>query len=132
MYEINNEYTWVEQKENIVTKLLPPLYKIVNKKYNATNSQLLKMLYGQWRSRHRVSNIKNQGEERVKKDKRRAKKNSRMQDVSKYLFNVKWKFLYFTITLLEEEKKNTGNKLFNRRSRQIHPQVSGEGSCKDP
>ena len=132
MYEINNEYTWVEQKENIVTKLLPPLYKIVNKKYNATNSQLLKMLYGQWRSRHRVSNIKNQGEERVKKDKRRAKKNSRMQDVSKYLFNVKWKFLYFTITLLEEEKKNTGNKLFNRRSRQIHSQVSGKESCKDP
>jgi len=92
VYEINNEYTWVEQKENIVTKLLPPLYKIVNKKYNVTNSQLLKMLYGRWRSRHRVSNIKNQGEERVKKDKRRAKKNSRMQDVSKYLFNVKWKF----------------------------------------
>ena len=92
VYEINNEYTWVEQKENIVTKLLPPLYKIVNKKYNVTNSQLLKMLYGQWRSRYRVSNIKNQGEERVKKDKRRAKKNSRMQDVSKYLFNVKWKF----------------------------------------
>ena len=92
MYEINNECTWAEQKNNIVTKLLPPLYKLVNKKYSVTNSKLLKMLYGRWRSRHRVSNIKNQGEERMKKNKRRAKKNSRMQDVSKYLFNMKWKF----------------------------------------
>ena len=92
MYEINNECTWAEQKNNIVTKLLPPLYKLVNKKYSVTNSKLLKMLYGRWRSRHRVSNIKNQGEERMKKNKRRAKKNSRMQDVSKYLFNMKLKF----------------------------------------
>jgi hypothetical protein len=42
------------------------------------------MLYGRWRSRHRVNNLKNQGEERVKRNKRRAKKNSRMRDVSKY------------------------------------------------
>ncbi|GES92398.1 hypothetical protein GLOIN_2v1485488 [Rhizophagus clarus] len=61
-YKIDEERTWVEQKENIVTKLLPPL---------------------RWRSRHRVNNIKNQGEERIKQDKRRAKKNSRMQDKKK-------------------------------------------------
>ncbi|GES87583.1 hypothetical protein GLOIN_2v1485488 [Rhizophagus clarus] len=70
-------------KENIVTKLLPPLYKLMNKKYNITNGKLLKILYGRWRSRHRVNNIKNQGEERIKQDKRRAKKNSRMQDKKK-------------------------------------------------
>ncbi|GET03763.1 hypothetical protein GLOIN_2v1485488 [Rhizophagus clarus] len=82
-YKIDEERTWVEQKENIVTKLLPPLYKLMNKKYNITNGKLLKILYGRWRSRHRVNNIKNQGEERIKQDKRRAKKNSRMQDKKK-------------------------------------------------
>ena len=43
------------------------------------------MLHGRWRSRHRTSNIKKQGEDRIKQDKRRAKKNSRIQDVSKHL-----------------------------------------------
>lgn len=61
----------------------------MNKKYNITNGKLLKILYRRWRSQHRVNNIKNQGEERIKQDKRRAKKNSRMQDVSKYSINVK-------------------------------------------
>lgn len=84
IYRIDEKLTWAEQKEEIVTKLLPPLYKIVNKKYNITNDKLLKMLYGRWHSRHRVNNLKNQGEERVKLNKRRAKKNSRMQAVSKY------------------------------------------------
>jgi len=117
IYKIDERQTWAEQKENVVTKLLPPLYKLVNKKYNITNGELLKILYGRWRSRHRVSNIKNQGEERIKQDKRRAKKNSRMQDVSKYSINMKWKFslLHFTITLLEKKKKNTCDKSFNTR-----------------
>ena len=87
IYRIDEKLTWAEQKEEIVTKLLPPLYKIVNKKYNITNDKLLKMLYGRWHSRHRVNNLKNQGEERVKLNKRRAKKNSRMQAVSKYSIN---------------------------------------------
>ena len=85
MYEIDNERTWAEQKECIITKLLPPLYKLVNKKYSVSNSDLLKMLYGRWRSRHRMHNIKMQGEEKTKQDKRRAKKNTRMQDVNKHL-----------------------------------------------
>ena len=83
VYQIDNELTWAEQKEEIVTKLLPPLYKIVEKKYNITNSKLLKMLYGRWRSRHRVNNIRKQGDERIKQDKRRSGKNSRMQDINK-------------------------------------------------
>ena len=82
IYKIDEEQTWAEQKENIITKLLPPLYKLVNKKYSVTNAKLLKMLYGRWRSRHRVNNIKNQGEEKVKQNKRRARKNSRMQQVN--------------------------------------------------
>jgi hypothetical protein len=40
------------------------------------------MLYGRWRSRHRVNNIELQGEEQVKQNKRRAAKNTRMVDVS--------------------------------------------------
>ena len=92
VYRINEEQTWAEQKENIITKLLPPLYKLVNKKFSVTNVKLLKMLYGRWRSRHRVSNIKKQGEARVKLNKRRAGKNSKMQLVSKYSINMKWKF----------------------------------------
>lgn len=59
----------------------------MNKKYSVTNAKLLKMLYGRWRSRHRVNNIINQGEEKVKQNKRRAQKNSRMQRVSKYSIN---------------------------------------------
>ncbi|GET61559.1 hypothetical protein GLOIN_2v1488788 [Rhizophagus irregularis DAOM 181602=DAOM 197198] len=80
VYSINYELTWAEQKDNIVTKLLPPLYKLVNKKYKVSNSDLLKMLYGRWRFRHRVSNIRKQGEAQIKRNKRRAMKNSRMQD----------------------------------------------------
>lgn len=42
------------------------------------------MLYGRWRSRHRENNIKEKGDEEVKKEKRRKKKNRIMQEVSKY------------------------------------------------
>ncbi|PKK68489.1 hypothetical protein RhiirC2_782218 [Rhizophagus irregularis] len=46
IYEIDSEHMWLEQKETIIIKLLPPLYKLVNKKYNVSNSDILKMLYG--------------------------------------------------------------------------------------
>ncbi|CAB4482283.1 unnamed protein product [Rhizophagus irregularis] len=83
IYEIDSDRTWLEQKENIITKLLPPLYKLVNKKYNVSNSDILKMLHGRWRSRHHVSNIKKQGDNKVKMDRRRLKKNSRTIDKKK-------------------------------------------------
>jgi len=44
----------------------------------------MKMLYGRWRSRHRVKNIENQGEQKVKENKRRVTKNARMATVRKY------------------------------------------------
>ncbi|CAB4489488.1 unnamed protein product [Rhizophagus irregularis] len=81
IYEIDSDRTWLETKENIITKLLPPLYKLVNKKYNVSNSDILKMLHGRWRSRHRVSNIKKQKDDKVKMDRRRLKKNSRTMDI---------------------------------------------------
>jgi hypothetical protein len=94
MYKIDDKLTWIEQKEEIITKLLPPLYKLVNKKYNVTNQKILKMLYGRWRSRHRENNIKEKGEEHVKQEKRRKKKNRIMQEVSKYSF-IRLIVLYF-------------------------------------
>jgi len=69
------------------------LYKLVNKKYDASNQDILNMLYGRWRSRHRVKNIESQGQEQVKNNKRRVAKNTRMQDVSKYLINMKLKVI---------------------------------------
>ena len=49
----------------------------------------LKDVYEIERSRHHISNIKKQGEDRIKQDKRRAKKNSRMQDVSNHSISMK-------------------------------------------
>ncbi|GET66737.1 hypothetical protein GLOIN_2v1485488 [Rhizophagus irregularis DAOM 181602=DAOM 197198] len=89
IYEIDSDRTWLEQKENIITKLLPPLYKLVNKKYNVSNSDILKMLHGRWCSRHRVSNIKKQRDDKVKMDRRRLKKNSRTMDISNHFINMK-------------------------------------------
>ena len=92
IYIIDHKLTWLEQREEIVTKLLPPLYRLVSMKYNnITNAELLKMLYNRWRSRHRVHNIKVQGEERIKINKRRTNKNSQMQQVSKHSIKMKWK-----------------------------------------
>jgi hypothetical protein len=91
VYKINDKLTWSDQKNDIITKLLPPLYKLVNKKYKNkfSNVDLLKMLYGRWRSRHRVNNIEIQGDDQVKKNKRRVAKNTRMQAVSKHSINMK-------------------------------------------
>ena len=91
VYKIDDKLTWSDQKNDIITKLLPPLYKLVNKKYKNkfSNVDLLKMLYGRWRSRHRVNNIEIQGDDQVKKNKRRVAKNTRMQAVSKHSINMK-------------------------------------------
>lgn len=69
------------------------MYKLVNKKYDVSNQDILNMLYGRWRSRHRVKNIESQGQEQVKNNKRRVAKNTRMQEVSKYLINMKLKVI---------------------------------------
>jgi hypothetical protein len=81
VYEISNKCIWAEQKESIITTLLTPLYNLMNKRYTVSNSDLLRMLHGRWRSHHRVHNIRLQGEEKAKQNKRRTKKNTRMQDV---------------------------------------------------
>ena len=80
VYKIDDKLTWSDQKNDIITKLLPPLYKLVNQKYKnkVSNSNLLDMLYGRWRSHHRVNNIEIQGDDQVKQNKRRVAKNARM------------------------------------------------------
>ena len=40
MYKIDEKQTWVEQSEDIKTKLLPPLYKLASKKYNVMNDDI--------------------------------------------------------------------------------------------
>ena len=116
MYEIDHERTWVGQRDEIISKLLPPLYKLVNKKYNVTNSDLLKMLYGRWHSHHRIHNIKMQGEEKTKKNRRRAKKNTRMQDVSNHFINIKMKSsVNYVLFYIEKKKKDQSDKLFNTK-----------------
>ncbi|RIB24235.1 hypothetical protein C2G38_2032060 [Gigaspora rosea] len=50
--------------------------KKVNKKYNVSQQELLKMLYGRWRARHREFNIRKQGDEQVERNRRRKAKNS--------------------------------------------------------
>ena len=119
IYQIDEKLTWIEQKEEIITKLLPPLYKLVNKKYNVTNNKLLMMLYKRWRSRHRVHNIRMKGEDKMKQEKRRVRKNTRMQDVSKCLIingNVLI-ILYFTISSLEKNQESPCNTLPTTRQK---------------
>jgi len=91
VYKIDNKLTWSDQKNDIITKLLPPLYKLVNKKYKnkVTNANLLDMLYSRWRSRHWVNNIEIQGDDHIKQNKRRVAKNTRMQMVSNCSINMK-------------------------------------------
>ena len=67
---------WKKQKEEIVTKLLLLLYELVNKKYDISNSDLLKMFYRHWCSRHQAYNIEVQGKEQVKQNKKRVAKNT--------------------------------------------------------
>ncbi|CAG8496699.1 4633_t:CDS:2, partial [Racocetra fulgida] len=76
IYCIDEKITWVDQKSAIMTQLLPALCKKVDKKYNVSQQELLKMLYGRWRARHHEYNIKKQGDEQYEKNRRRKAKNS--------------------------------------------------------
>ncbi|RIB16741.1 hypothetical protein C2G38_2189092 [Gigaspora rosea] len=84
IYYIDEKLTWVDQKNDIITKLLPALCKKVNKKYNVSQQELLKMLYGRWRACHREFNIRKQGDEQVERNRRRKAKNSMDPHIMKY------------------------------------------------
>ncbi|KAF0504536.1 hypothetical protein F8M41_019513 [Gigaspora margarita] len=86
-YCIDEKLTWADQKNDIITKLLPVLCKKVDKKYNVSQQELLKMLYGRWRARHREFNIRKQGDEQFERNKRRKAKNSMAKDLLNLLYN---------------------------------------------
>ncbi|CAG8835134.1 34128_t:CDS:2, partial [Gigaspora margarita] len=60
IYCIDEKLTWADQKNDIITKLLSALCKKVDKKYNVSQQELLKMLYGRWRACYREFNIRKQ------------------------------------------------------------------------
>ena len=68
------------QRDNIVVKILPPITKKINKKYNVAMNQIREMLYMNWRTRNREWRLKMNGDE--ERDKRRKRKNANMQTVS--------------------------------------------------
>ncbi|RIB24222.1 hypothetical protein C2G38_2285190 [Gigaspora rosea] len=80
IYYIDEKLTWADQKNDIITKLLPALCKKVNKKYNVLQQELLKMLYGRWRAHHCEFNIRKQGDKQVERNRRRKAKNSMVKD----------------------------------------------------
>ncbi|RHZ87758.1 hypothetical protein Glove_30g153 [Diversispora epigaea] len=83
VYQINDRLTWAAQKHDVITKLLPPLKRKINKKYKVTGAEIIKMLQRCHRSRHRVNNIGNQGPRAVINDSRRKLKNTAMNNKKK-------------------------------------------------
>ena len=87
IYQIRKELTWEAQKNDILTKLLPPLKRKINKKYKVAGAEIVQMLQWRHRSQHHEYNIETKGEDFVKKNSRRATKNTAMSNVSSF-FNL--------------------------------------------
>ncbi|RHZ64745.1 hypothetical protein Glove_320g74 [Diversispora epigaea] len=83
IYQIRKELTWEVQKNDILTKLLPPLRKKINKKYKVAFADIVQMLQRRHRSQHYEYNIKIKGEDFVKKNSRRLTKNTAMSNKKK-------------------------------------------------
>ncbi|RHZ85234.1 hypothetical protein Glove_69g37 [Diversispora epigaea] len=80
-YLIKPELTWVEQRDFIITKLLPRLNKIMNKKYIVLDTDLLEMIHTRWETRHRIH--RTIVKENRKIELRRLRKNTDMQKKKK-------------------------------------------------
>ncbi|CAG8678351.1 8522_t:CDS:2, partial [Dentiscutata erythropus] len=80
IYQIQKELTWEVQKNDILTKLLPPLKRKINKKYKVTSADIVQMLQRCHRSQHHEYNIETKGEDFVKRNSRRATKNTAMSN----------------------------------------------------
>jgi hypothetical protein len=89
IYQIRKELTWEVQKNDILTKLLPPLRRKINKKYKVTSADIVQMLQRRHRSQHHEYNIETKGEDFVKKKSRRATKNTAMSNVSSFFLIYK-------------------------------------------
>jgi methionine synthase I (cobalamin-dependent) len=84
IYQIRKELTWEAQKNDILMKLLPPLKRKINKKYKVAGAEIVQMLQRRYRSQHHEYNIETKGEDFVKKNSRRAAKNTAMSNVSSF------------------------------------------------
>ncbi|RHZ50402.1 hypothetical protein Glove_499g61 [Diversispora epigaea] len=80
-YLIKPELTWVEQRDFIITKLLPRLSKIMNKKYIVSDTDLLEMIHTRWETRHRIHRTIVKGNRKI--ELRRLRKNTDMQKKKK-------------------------------------------------
>jgi hypothetical protein len=69
----------VEQRDFIITKLLPRLSKIMNKKYTVSDTDLLEMIHTRWETRHRIHRTIVKGNRKI--ELRRLRKNTDMQKV---------------------------------------------------
>jgi hypothetical protein len=78
-YPIKKELTWIEQKDFVITKILPKISKIINDKYKVSNYEIMEMLRMRWRSRHNTWQIEQRGDK--KREDRRKKKNNEMLKV---------------------------------------------------
>lgn len=72
----------MEQRDDIITKLLPKLSKIINEKYMISDTEIREMLYSRWRTNHRQWRVKVKGNEKM--NLRRMKKNTQMVMVRYY------------------------------------------------
>ncbi|KAF0419878.1 hypothetical protein F8M41_007124 [Gigaspora margarita] len=79
IYCIDKKLIWADQKNDIIIKLLSALCNKVDKKYNISQQELLKMLHRRWHARHREFNIRKQDNKQVERNKRRKAKNSMYQ-----------------------------------------------------
>ncbi|RHZ77334.1 hypothetical protein Glove_181g29 [Diversispora epigaea] len=80
-YLIKPELTWVEQRDFIITKLLPCLSKIMNKKYTVSDTDLLEMIHTRWETRHQIHRTIVKGNRKI--ELRRLRKNTDMQKKKK-------------------------------------------------
>ena len=89
IYQIRKELTWKVQKNDILTKLLPPLRRKINKKYKVASADIVQMLQRRHRSQHHEYNNETKGEDFVKKNSRRTTKNTAMSNVSSFFLIYK-------------------------------------------
>jgi hypothetical protein len=76
----------VDQRDNIITKLLPKLSKALNKKYTVSDTELLEMIHVRWETRHRIYRVKMKGNRKM--ELRRYKKNVKMANVRFFYNNI--------------------------------------------
>jgi Mg-chelatase subunit ChlI len=79
IFEIKAELTWLEQRDDVITKILPKLTKEINKKYKVASVEIKDMLKMNLKMRRREWRLKVLG--KTKQNRRRMNKNAYMKTV---------------------------------------------------